>query len=601
MMQRRQILMCATALVVAPWSGIAVATPADFRRARPGDAAWPSQGEWDALASRVGGKLVQPKPLFAACADRTQADACRATLKEIGNPFFIGDQVSGTQVSGWFKAWAPQPSAYAVVCHSAEDVAQGVNFAREHNLRLVVKGPGHSYLGCSNAPDSLLIWTRAMNDVVVHDAFTPLGCEGKCAAVPAVSVGGGATWIDVYHAVTVQGGRYAQGGGCADVGVAGLVQGGGFGSLSKGFGTAGASLIEAEVVTADGRIRVVNAHRDPDLFWALKGGGGGNFAVVTRATLKTHDLPANFGYAEGALKARSDKDFRRLLDRFFAFYADALLGPHWGEQIHVQPDNTFRINMLSQGLDDAEMKTAWKPFVDWAQDPKNGIETTGAFQMGAIPARLFWDFERHRAFGGKDVDFDDRPGVPPWHGWWTGDQAQVGMFLHGFDSTWLPRRLLSPEQRPALVEALFEASRSNDVDLQFNKGLAGAPPDAIAASRDTPMNPAVLDAFALVIVADGFLPAYPGSPFPPVNAAFAQKRADAIDKAMLPLRVLAPSAGSYVAESNFFNPNWREEYWGDHYRRLRRIKARYDPEGLFFTHHGVGSEDWSPDGFQRLT
>src|SRR5580700_3771973 len=321
-MLRRSFLASAAALML-PVGAAARAGP--LRRVRPSDAAWPSFEEWTSLGARVGGKLVQPKPLFAPCADPATADACRGVLKESANPFFIGDQISGTQVSGWFKAWTPQTSAYAIVAHSADDVAQGVNFAREHNLRLVVKGPGHSYLGCSNAPDSLLIWTRAMNEVVVHDAFTPLGCEGHCEAVPAVSAGGGAIWIDVYHNVAVQNGRYAQGGGCTDVGVAGLVQGGGFGSLSKGFGTAGSSLIEAEVVTADGQIRTVNAYRDPDLFWALKGGGGGNFAVITRATLRTHDLPSTFGAVGATFKASSDEAYRALLDRFFAVYAANLL------------------------------------------------------------------------------------------------------------------------------------------------------------------------------------------------------------------------------------------------------------------------------------
>jgi len=593
----RRTFLASAAAAMLPARVAFAAGPA--RRLRPSDAAWPTVAEWEALGARVGGKLVRPKPLFAPCADPAEADACRGILKESANPFFLGDQLSGTQVSGWFKAWTPQTSAYAIVAHSADDVAQGVNFAREHNLRLVVKGPGHSYLGCSNAPDSLLIWTRAMNDVTVHDAFTPLGCEGACEAVPAVSAGGGAVWIDVYHAVAVQNGRYAQGGGCADVGVCGLVQGGGFGSLSKGFGTAGASLIEAEVVTADGRIRTVNAKRDPDLFWALKGGGGGNFAAVTRVTLKTHDLPANFGAVQAKFKATSDAAFRGLLDRFFAVYADNLLNPHWGEQAHIQRDNVLGVTMLSQGLDQDQMRAAWRPLLDWIADPKNGVQTVEPFQAFAIPARLFWDFEKHRAFGIKDVTFDDRAGVPAWHAWWNGDRDQVGTFLYGYDSTWLSKRLLAPDRRAALVEAFFEASRVHDIDLHFNKGLAGAPPDAIAASRDTPMNPAVLDAFTLVIVADGGLPAYAGSPYPPVNAATAQKSADAIDAAMLPLRRLAPGAGSYVAESNFFNPNWRDEYWGEHYGRLRRIKARYDAGGLFITHHGVGSEDWSEDGFTR--
>jgi FAD/FMN-containing dehydrogenase len=66
------------------------------------------------------------------------------------------------------------------------------------------------------------------------------------------------------------------------------------------------------------------------------------------------------------------------------------------------------------------------------------------------------------------------------------------------------------------------------------------------------------------------------------------------------LRRLVPEAGSYVSESNFFNAKWQQAFWGEHYARLRAVKANYDPDGLFFAHHGVGSEEWSPDGFTRL-
>ena len=217
-------------------------------------------------------------------------------------------------MSGWYNAWSPAPSAYAIKARNTADIVAGMNFARTNNLRLVVKGTGHSYLGTSNAPNSLLIWTRGMNKVTVHDAFVPKGSNG--APVPAVSAEAGAIWIDMYHAVTLGAGRYVQGGGCTDVGVAGLVQGGGFGSFSKGFGTGGASLIEAEIVTADGEVRIVNANSEPELFWALKGGGGGTFGVVTRFTLRTHELPDYFGFGGGKIKARSDAAYRRI-DRAF--------------------------------------------------------------------------------------------------------------------------------------------------------------------------------------------------------------------------------------------------------------------------------------------
>jgi FAD/FMN-containing dehydrogenase len=214
----------------------------------------------------------------------------------------------------------------------------------------VVKGAGHSYLGTSNAPDSLLVWTRAMNKVTLHDAFVGNGCEGKFAPVPAVTAEAGAVWIDLYNAVTTQAGRYVQGGGCTDVGVAGLVQSGGFGNFSKGFGTAAANLLEAEVVTADGAVRIVNDCRNPDLFWAIKGGGGGSWGVVTRVTVRTHDLPEFFGGARGKIQAKSDEAFRKLIARFVGFYAENLLNPHWGEQISLEPDNTLKISMVFQGL-----------------------------------------------------------------------------------------------------------------------------------------------------------------------------------------------------------------------------------------------------------
>ena len=113
--------------------------------------------------------------------------------------------------------------------------------------------------------------------------------------MPAVTVEAGAMWMDVYDIVTTKGNRYVQGGGCATVGVAGLIQSGGFGSFSKMYGLAAAGLLEAEVVTADGRVRITNVCTDSDLFWALKGGGGCSFAVVTKLTLRTNQLPETFG------------------------------------------------------------------------------------------------------------------------------------------------------------------------------------------------------------------------------------------------------------------------------------------------------------------
>ena len=571
------------------------ATLRSRRRVRPSDPLWPDAASWAELDDQVGGNLIDVQGLFDACGANAGSRACRESLDNLSNPYWISDQPAGTEVSGWLDAWTPAPSVYAIRARNAADVAAGVAFAREHKLRLVVKGTGHSYLGTSNAPDSLLIWTRAMRQISLHDAFVGQGCEGRAAPTPAVSAGAGAVWMDLYNAVTTEAGRYVQGGGCTTVGVAGLVQSGGFGSFSKGFGLVAASLLEAELVTADGRIRVVNDCLEPDLFWALKGGGGGTFGVVTRLTLRTHDLPASFGFAVGTIEARSDAAFRALLEHVVVFYRDNLFNPHWGEQIRVGPGNRLDLAMVSQGLDAAQVRSLWRPLFDWVNSSPDDLVVTAPLFAGAGDARTWWDVD-----GNPAMIPDTRPGAPPNRGWWQGDQGQVGAFIHGYDSLWLPAGLLQPGRRTELVDALFAASRYERVELHTNKGLAGATDEVLAAARQTAINPAASDAFALAIVADGEAPAYPGLPGRrPVDSNAARENARAIDAATAELRRVAPNAGSYVSESNFFNDAWQSAYWGDHYARLKAIKARYDPDGLLYVHHGVGSEDWSTDGFTR--
>ena len=592
-MKRRDLLK--TALAIATCGGVSHRASTQLRsRVRPGEPGWPSAADWDRLREQVSGNLIEVRSVFGSCETDASGTVCRDALTNIRNPLWIGDQPAGTEVSGWLDAWTPAPSAYAIKARNAFDVAAGVNFARENSLRLVVKGGGHSYLGTSNAPDSLLIWTRATNKVTLHDAFVGKGCERHVAPVPAVSAEAGAVWMDLYNAVTTEGGRYVQGGGCTTVGVAGLIQSGGFGSFSKGFGTAASQLLEAEVVCADGQVRVVNACRDPDLLWALKGGGGSTFGVVTRLTLRTHNLPEFFGSVSGTVKAQSDTAFTRLIARFIDFYHDRLFNPHWGEQVKLGPDNTLEISMVCQGLDNAQAGAAWQPFFDWVHASPEHFAVTERLRCGVGMSRRWWAVE-----GNPSMIRDTRADAPKHYGWWHGDQAQVGAFLHGFDSLWLPASLLQANRRQQLASALFAASRHKHVQLHINKGLAGAPPEALAASRETATNPAALDAFALAIIADGEAPAYPGFTRPPMDLAGARSDARAIELATAELRRIVPQAGSYVAESNFFNSSWQHEYWGENYSRLRAIKTRYDPDGLFFIHHGVGSENWSADGFTR--
>src|SRR6185503_13734435 len=440
-MNRRDLLKAVVTLPLLPLlmrSGGALAHGAGKlatalrSRVRPGQPGWPTAAEWNRLKQDVGGRLLKLEPPFAQ-------GAASPALKQLDNPFAVGDNPALTQTSGWADAWASQPSAYAVAAENTADVVAAVDFARKHHLRLVVKGGGHSYQGTSDAPDSLLVWTRHMNQVNLHDAFVPQGCAGHVAPQPAV-------------------------------GVPGLVQSGGFGSLSKRWGTASGNLLEAEVVTADGQVRIANACTNPELFWGLKGGGGGSLGVVTRLTLRTFELPEFFGGVGLIVKADSDAAYRALIAAAVDFYQRALFNPHWGEQMKFYGGDTLDISMMFQDLTQQQAEQTWAPFLDWVKARKD-CRITKPFQALAAPARHLWDAEFLRKYLPSAIVSDSRPGAARDHFLWAGDHGQVGWFIHGFQSAWLPATLLQPGRQAQLADALFEASRHWGFSLHFNKGL----------------------------------------------------------------------------------------------------------------------------------
>ena len=569
------------------------------RRRRPSDAEWPSAAAWKRLHDQVQGRLTPVEFPLSACIHDVEGAACRNLLANIKNPYYVGDQPGLTQTLGWVDGWFTKPSAYVVAAENVGDITAAVNFALENNLRLVVKGGGHSYQGTSNAADSLLVWTRRMHDIAMHDRFVPQGCSGTHAPQRAVTCGAGAIWMQAYDAVTTKAGFYVQGGGCTTVGVAGLVQSGGFGNFSKHYGTAAANLLEAEVVTADGKVRIANACTNPDLFWALKGGGGGTFGVISRVTLRVHELPEFLGGATLQIKASSDDAFRRLLREFVSFYREQLFNDHWGEQAYISPDNLLRISMVSHGLTTEQGKSVWQRFLDRIASSPGAYTVDGTTIIGSIPAQKWWDVEWAKSHRENVFMSDPRPGAGPNDAWWAGDAGQVSWTIYGFESLWLPATLLDDDSQDRLANALFAGSRHEGIGLHFNKGLAGAPHEALAASRDTAMNPHALNAFALAIVADGG-GGYPGVAGHEPDVAAARRSRAQIHRCMTELRRVAPAGGAYVSESDFFEDDWQHAYWGGNYARLASIKKKYDPAGLFFVHNGVGSEQWSADGFTKL-
>ena len=310
-MLRRNLLKGAAAvplaLTVAPVAAFAAQRR---KRVRPAEPGWPGGAAWASLNYAVGSRLTKIASPWAAAAKAPESAETAALFKAVRNSFHNGENPAFTQSLGWTDAWTSKPSEYVVAVESPADVAAAVKFAqgaqfasgREGRRSQLPRRLQRARLAVDL--DEADACDRAARQLCRRGLRRPERTRGqlRCA---------GCIWLEAYDAVTTKAGRYVQGGGCTTVGVAGLVQGGGFGSFSKGFGTGAANLLEAEVVTADGQVRIANASTNPDLFWALKGGGGGTFGVVTRLTLRTHELPSDFRRGE----CRDHRRHRRRLPR----------------------------------------------------------------------------------------------------------------------------------------------------------------------------------------------------------------------------------------------------------------------------------------------
>ena len=315
---------------------------------------------------------------------------------------------------------------------------------------------------------------------------------------------------------------------------------------------------------------------------------------------RTRELPERFGEASGRIKAYSDAAFRGLVDRVLGVYRERLFNAHWGEQIRFAPDNTVRIGMVFQGLTRQQAEVAWQPLVQWMATGPQDLGWEAPLSIVDLPARQFWDAATLGRLAPQRIVLDDRRDARPGEFFWAGNRNEAGQFFHGYHSAWLPATLLDDDRLAELADALFAGSRHWGIALQFNKALAGAPEADRMAARDTAMNPVVVDAFALVVVAAEGPPAYADIPGDGPDLTAARRVASAVRRAFDEIVKLGPARGSYVSESDFFERSWQDAFWGSNHARLATVKRTYDPNGLFVSHHAVGSEAWSEDGFTRL-
>ena len=204
--------------------------------------------DWSALRKRLDGRLLLPE-----------------------------DQGYGVARLGYNELNDGHMPAAVARCNSATDVRSCLDAARGHGVPIAARSGGHGYLGYSVPDGGLVMDLRPMAHVRVQPDGT-------------VRIGAGARLIEVYAALA-QAGRVLPGGTCPTVGISGLTLGGGIGVLTRKYGLTCDRLVSAQVVTADSRLLTASACSEPDLYWALRGGGGGNFGSVTEFTFRTEPTP----------------------------------------------------------------------------------------------------------------------------------------------------------------------------------------------------------------------------------------------------------------------------------------------------------------------
>ena len=411
-------------------------------------------------------------------------------------------------------------------CIGAADVVAAVRFARDHDLEIAVRGGGHNVAGTAVCDDGLVIDLSAMRTVTVE----PVSRTARVLA--------GALWGDVDHETQAHG-LATTGGIVSHTGVAGVTLGGGIGFLMRKFGLVIDNLLAAEVVTAEGSIVRASADEHPDLYWALRGGGG-NFGVVTSFRFALHPLGPTV--LAGPIFWAAD-DTTDVLRFYRDFVADA-------------PDELGTVVRLGTipPLPGIPEDLHWRP----------GIAVNSCY-AGAVE-----DGERVvrplRGFGRPLVDLLAPSSYAAFQ---TGIDATV---LHGWHYRWKSTNLagLSDETIAVIADHAYAAGspRSCVVMFHFGGAVVRVPNEATAyAGRDVAHN----------IVIEGVWLPEESSEHAEAEAFWARRFLEALQ----PHR--AGSVYVNFLDADDETSRVREAYGDRTYQRLAEIKATYDPDNVF--HH----------------
>jgi FAD/FMN-containing dehydrogenase len=457
-----------------PMAGLAGALPPD---------------EWERLRRRLSGPLFRP-----------------------------GDPGYPEAKQGYFTMYDYRMPAAVVGAARVEDVQAAVAFAARNGVPVAARSGGHSYPGYSTVDGGI---------VVDLSRFSGIEARPGGHAV----IGSGARLGPIATALAAAG-RVLPAGSCDTVGIAGLALGGGVGVLDRKYGLTCDHLEAARIVTADARVRTVSATSEPDLFWALRGGGGGNFGVVTGFTFRTVPI--------------ADVATFRLV--FPAAARGALLAA-WQEWQPAMPDELWSgvgLTSVSAEVNGTFLgaEARLKPLLD---DLVRRVGTPPAERTGRVLGHL----DAMRSFD----DRDGRPGAVAARAAYTGTS----------------RMLTRPLADPAAVAAFVTA----DPDITTLIDAGGGAIARVGVRETAFPHRGALASFQFLRSAE-----------PEKGGEAGARRA---------LAVVRDGLGPEFGNTGYVNyldpelPDWAEAYYGPNLPRLRAVARKYDPRGIFAFPQGLSA------------
>ncbi|KAM7212407.1 hypothetical protein V8F06_012208 [Rhypophila decipiens] len=550
-------------------TGFFAGTVAASCKCFPGDACWPKAAEWNRFNQTVGGRLIATVPLAKACHDPSfDAATCQSLRSQWQYPDIHMDN-SASIMAPFFANQSCDPFTdrsvectlgnyvrYAVAVESAADVIATIEFAKSKNIRFVIRNTGHDYNGRSTGAGALSVWTHGLKSIN-FTTWKDAHYQG-----PAVKLGAGVQGYDAVEAGR-QVGQVVVGGECPTVGIAGgYTQGGGHSALSTNFGLAADNTLEFEVVTAHGRLVTASRTKNRDLYWALSGGGGGNYGVVVSMTVKSHP-DAGVGGASLSFFSSSNptEDFYAAINAFH----DAL--PAMVEAgimvVYYFTSAFFMIAPITAyNKTAAEVEQILAPYMATLDS------------MNVSYSASFSEFADY--YGHYNQYFGPLP---------TG-AIQVGIAQYG--GRLIPKSVIQNNSTEfhAVARSIAE------------KGITfigfGTDVSAFGQHGSNAVLPAWRDALVHAVLTTDWS-------FDPARWKEMLQKQDLMTNEIMPeIEAVTPGSGAYMNEADFQQPRFQQEFFGSNYARLTTIKKRYDPQSFFYARNAVGSEAWSISNSGRM-